>query len=190
MILSKQTKTEFLICEDGEEADLPTEEETTFLVRKEKLLTLAQNRDKNISERMKDIEKEIGASFPKQSFSNWIDIFLSLECMEKSWQELLSEAKKSPPSIPLRKDLETAWEQLLVYFIYRHVYDHERDCAGPVLFALLGVYMIQGIFAFICSREGDCKAEQLIELCRLYSSEIEYSEENTEKLIAFMEEYQ
>ena len=190
IILSKQTKTQFLVCEDEEESELPTEEEIEFLTRKEKLFNLAQNRNKNISERMNDIEKEIGVSFPKQSFSDWIDLFLSLECMDKSWQTLLSEAKKSLSLTPFCKDLETAWEQLLVYFIYRHVSNHERDCAGPVLFALLSVCMIQGLFAFICSQEGNCNTERLIELCRLYSSEIEYSEENTEKLSAFMEESQ
>ena len=52
MILSKQTETEFLVCEDEEESNLPTEAEMTFFVRKEKLLDLAQNRDKSISERI------------------------------------------------------------------------------------------------------------------------------------------
>ena len=187
MILSKQTETEFLVCDDEEESDLPTKQETDFFTFKEKLFALAKDRSKNISERMEDMEREVGVFLPNQSFSEWIDLFLSLECMDPSWQALLSEVRKNPAPVPFREDLETAWEQLLVYFIYRHVSDPEREPAGPVLFALLGVYMIQGLFAFICDREKDYKTESLIELCRLYSSEIEYSEENTEKLIAFME---
>ena len=173
--------------EDEEETELPTTEEKKFFAFKEKLFALAQDRSKNISERMKDIEKEIGVSFPKQSFSDWIDIFLSLECMDEAWKKLLVESRNTSASDCFSEMTETECEQLLVYFIYRHLSDPERDFAGPVLFALLGVYMIRNLFAFLCSREKDCKKEWLIEVCRLYSSEIEYSEENTEKLIAFME---
>ena len=80
-------------------------------------------------------------------------------------------------------DFETAWEQILVYFIYRHVSDPERDVRKQIFFSVLGVSFIRGLFAYICKRDGKEDLDSLVELCRLYSSEIEYSEENTEILM-------
>ena len=185
LLLSKESKTEFFIFDDGED-DFPTEREQAFFAFREKLFALAQNRTKTVSARMADLQRETGGAFPNKAFSEWADIFLSLECLDEAWRALLLEAKENPPSEVYEQEWENAWEQILVYFLYRHVSDPEREFAAPVLFAILGVYMIRHLYAHLCSRSEPCM-ETLTELCRLYSSEIEYSEENTEKLLSILE---
>ena len=187
ILFSKQDKTKLIIYEDDEEAEMLTEKEAAFFEKREKLFALAQNRKKSVFERMEDLQKELCITFPKKSFVEWTDIFLSLEIMDDSWKKLLMEARNHSAALLNFDNMETAWEQLLVYFLYRHVSDPERELAGSVLFAILGVYMIQNLFAYCCyNRKKDCNQELWIELCRMYSSEIEYSEENTEKLLLFM----
>ena len=50
-------------------------------------------------------------------------------------------------------------------------------------FCVLSSRMIAGLFA-LQEEEGDVLPASLIECARMYSSEIEYSEENTEEILA------
>ncbi|MBE6665397.1 MAG: hypothetical protein E7603_04115 [Ruminococcaceae bacterium] len=187
ILFSKQSKTRLIVFEDDGGMEIPTEKEISFFEAREKLLLLAQNREKTVSERMEDLQRAVGVPFPIKTFSEWTDVFLSLEIMDEEWRNLLLEVKSRSVPVLIVDHMETAWEQLLIYFIYRHISDPEREIAGSVLFAILGVYILQNLFAYLCSRNNNCNGEQWIELCRLYSSEIEYSEENMEKLLLLME---
>lgn len=182
MILSKESKTDFVIYEDDGEEDLPTEKETIFFEKREKLFALAQNRSQTVFERMETLQKAVGISLPSKSFAEWTDILLSFEIMDENWKTLLLQAREKYFSPSFSQKWETPWEQILIYFLYRHISDIEKKFAPIVLFAILGVKMIQSLFAFISDGKEPCR-EDLIEICRLYSSEIEYSEENTDKLL-------
>ena len=149
---------------------------------REKLFSLAQDRSLGISARMRKILKEFGVEFQQKSFAEWLELLLSLEIMDGTWESLLSQAEEVNGS----DEWETEWEQLLVYFIYRHVSDPERDIRKGIFFSVLSVYMIRKLFAYLCKRDGKADFDSLVELCRLYSSEIEYSEENTECLSALI----
>ena len=174
LILSQKEKTELVILEDDGEDDELTQEETDLLIFREKLLTLAQNREKTLDARMADMLSLAGEKLPEKSISEWIDFYLGLERMDAAWTTLLEKARNS--SIHTRFLDEIPFEQLLVYFIYRHLSDVDRR-AGAVSFAVLSVKMIR----FLCEATA-ADRESMIEICRLYSSEIEYSEENTEIL--------
>ena len=188
IILSRKEKTKLVaLQDDGEYGDL-AEEEESLLCEREKMLSIVQNRSMSVSERVRALCEEFCVDVPQKSFGEWIDAFLSLEIMDGAWKALLCEAKEN--EIPQEENgaFETAWEQILVYFIYRHVSDPEQDVRKKIFFSVLGVSFIRGLFAYVCKRDGKADFESLVELCRLYSSEIEYSEENTEILTAMMEQ--
>ena len=174
LILSQKEKTELVILEDDGEDDELTQAETELLIFREKLLTLAQNREKTLDARMADMLSFAGEKLSEKSISEWIDFYLGLERMDAAWTTLLEKARIS--SIHTRFLDEIPFEQLLVYFIYRHLSDVDR-MVGAVSFAVLSVKMI----CFLCEATM-ADRESMIEICRLYSSEIEYSEENTEIL--------
>ena len=74
-----------------------------------------------------------------------------------------------------REDLQVFLEQLACYFVFRHF-------ENGIGFTLLSCWVV----GVICSA---CKSlEEMIDIARMYSSEIEYSEENTEKVEKFIEE--
>lgn len=188
ILFLKQSKTKWVVFKDDGETETPTKKEAAFFAARDKIFALAQNRNKNVSQRMKELQKEVGCFLPIKTFAEWTDIFLSLEIMDESWKTLLLEAQNHSAPVLFLEHMETAWEQLLVYFLYRHASDPERELTESVLFSILGVTMIQNLFTYLCGREKNCGREQWIDLCRLYSSEIEYSEENTEKLLLLIEE--
>ena len=83
--------------------------------------------------------------------------------------------------------VESLWnlpfEQILVYFIYRHLSEgfYDGRIKERLLFAILSFYVIRKIFSY-----GEETIDELIEICRMYSSEIEYSEENVETLLGLL----
>ena len=96
----------------------------------------------------------------------------ALERMDQSWTELLQSATMSQTSNTNFFE-DTPFEQLLVYFLYRHLADADMPSKAAA-FSVLSVRMIQEL----CKRLH-ANTDDLIEICRLYSSEIEYSEANT-----------
>jgi len=69
--------------------------------------------------------------------------------------------------------LQIFFEQLACYFIFRHF---ERS----VGFVLLSCWVVGALCSFC---EG---LEEMLDIARMYSSEIEYCEENVEKICAFL----
>ena len=180
LILSQKEKMVLSVLQDdGEEEPLNWDENELFRIR-EQLFALAQDREKSISERLEGLWLAFGI-VRRTTFAGWIDIFLGLEIMDSAWEKLLREARDFQGDDGTEK-WDIVWEQLLCYFMYRHVSDAEANIGQRVFFAVLSVLMIRRIFAYICERDGKEDFAALAELCRLYSSEIEYSEENTDFL--------
>ncbi len=80
---------------------------------------------------------------------------------------------------------EIYFRRLASYFIYRYfmkaVFD--LDVAGKIKFAVLSTYMIWLLARCTIELTGQCDFEDLALLAKNYSKEIEYSEENLEKLM-------
>lgn len=113
--------------------------------------------------------------------NSWITVYRNFEIMDDIWERLL---KKTQESCKDPKDMNldgTFYEQLMVYFVYRHFMKSAYD-GNPLLkvkFAVLSCLLISRIIQ--C---GDIVSYDLneIDIARLYSKEIEYSKENMETL--------
>ena len=75
---------------------------------------------------------------------------------------------------------ETEYEQLLVYFLYRHFLTayEDGDPGGKAAFAVLSTRLLRRLGALRWQRTGQFSLEDQAEYARLYSSEVEYSQEN------------
>lgn len=152
--------------------------EAEFFALRENIFDILQNREKNIDERILDLLLEFDISIPKL---NWQKIYLGLERSDKKWTAkiiALSGERKL-----FEKNWDLPFEQILIYFIYRHLsgglYDGRIN--ERIKFAILSFYMIREIFA-----HSEETIEELTEICRMYSCEVEYSKENTERLLELM----
>ena len=110
-----------------------------------------------------------------------------LERLDEAWTERLQALEGFSFDETIFKDeaFATGFEQLSVYFIFRHLTEAmwNGDYEKRVHFALVSVYMIGALWANCIETKGAITLEDMIEIVRLYSSEIEYSEENTEALM-------
>lgn len=171
------------LCASGE-GEI-TEEEAALLSLRKTLFAAAQDRSQRIPERMERILALCGAVLPELPVSEWAAFYLSLERMDEAWTGIL-EALKGAAALPLdefaayMEDRETEYEQLLVYFLYRHLPAalEDGDAAGKAAFAVLSVRLLNALGALHFAQTNTFTVDDQIELCRLYSAEVEYSEDN------------
>lgn len=165
-----------LIGDDGLPAEAPTEDEKALLELRDELLAAVQDRSQPILLRIEDMLAAAELSFEYDA-PRWAAFLEGLERLDEGWtdrlQRLLNRTEQPLPDAPW---LELALEHLLVYLLQRHLPAavEDGDLAGRVLLCTVLWHTIRAMLA----REETCSFDSLAELCRLCSSEIEYSDEN------------
>ena len=172
LILTRPEKTMLVTTGEGE----LDEEETALLTLRDHLFAIAQNREEPI--------------VPDVPLAQWAEFYLSLERMDEVWTGILEALREHADELPLddfaahMKGRETEYEQLLIYFLYRHVSTalDDGDVSSKAAFAVLSVRLLFSLGALHLLLHGEFTVEDQIELCRLYSAEVEYSDDNMDAL--------
>lgn len=169
--------------DDQPEEPLDSLEQAILAVRK-RAFEIIQDRNRPMTERIEALLAEFDVRLPQKTAAEWADYFLSLERLDHSWDEQLNKLKSSSAPSAELSDLEIPLEQLAVYFLYRHLPAAQdatdiRACLG---FAVLSWRLIRQLCR-IQQQNGGCSLPDLVEFARLYSSEIEYCEENTDAIL-------
>lgn len=176
LILTRREKM-LLLCMDEEEKS-PRRFEKWLLGEREVLLSLAEDEEKSIALRIQSMLSyaKRPPSFLKSE--RWIPLYRRLERLDPAFDRCLDLWEMAPSG--MAKGLDTEGGRLLSYFIYRHGTGarSKRDFRARIAFCALAAHHVLSITA---ARGGTLDA--LLDTARLYSSEIEYSEENTAALI-------
>ena len=172
LILSRQEPMRLI--EEGDCPDLPADEQALLTLRA-RLLALAQDRSLPMVTRLDRLLALSGLTPP----ADWANALLSLERLDESWTRLLAAVPAVLPAAPA--DWDIPLEQLLCYFLYRHLPGALEDDDVPGRIALCA-------FATRCVRDAALSAGiPLTEAARMFSAEVEYSEENIGALLDSME---
>ena len=168
LILHRQEPMGFISLEDdgGDE-----EPDAAFLAFREKLLALAQNRALPVEQRVKNILAACGVAMEVDS-PHWQRFLGQLERLDDAWLDVL--ARLSEPQQVVNSRWEIPLEQLLCYLLFRHLAGalEDGDVQGRVAYCCLMWYLLRQMLR-----------NDLPEIARLYSSEIEYSDENMEAIL-------
>ena len=171
LILSRREPVRLI--EEGDCPDLP-EDEQALLALRQRLIALAQDRSQPMEARLEQLLALSGLTSP----ADWVGALLSLERLDESWTRLLESVPAVLPEAPA--DWEIPLEQLLCYFLYRHLPGALEDDDVPGRMALCA-------FATRCVRDAALSAGiPLAEAARMFSAEVEYSEENIGALLDSM----
>ena len=162
------------------------------LTLRDELLRLLTDRRKPLRDRCTAAMARCGTQLPSSSASQWADLFLSLEQLDPEWTAQLRALLARGDGLGLAgyaryaADYETEYENLLCYFIFRHFLNMAEDFSpGQALgFALVSCGMIFLLHALRWEQEGGISFEERAEIARQYSAEIEYSDENPERLLS------
>lgn len=186
IILSYPETVSFERLDAVEEESGCVTEYIELLVDRDRAIDIIQDRNRNIRERADHLLDSLNVSLPYMSLNNWCDFYLNLERLDDGWTNILQTIKvcelTDVGDAPLLKN-ELAAEQLMIYFICRHYKceDGESNITDAVKFALLSTSMIFAAAEVICDGFKS-HLEALCEAARIYSSEIEYSTDNTDEV--------
>ena len=173
LILKREKKTEFIkICGDGE---FPDDDEADFFEERDNIFYITQDREFALTERIKTLMKIYDISLPYTTFGEWSEFLKGLERLDDEWDDILEKIDKDISiADALLPENNIANEQMLVYFIHRHLADgiYDESTRERLAFAIVSVMLINAISLAI--------GEKFTEIARMYSSEIEYCEENME----------
>ena len=170
IILSSDEYAErILIVDDGEESD---EYDFDAVEHREKIYSVLLDNSIAYAEKLEKISKAYAVPISFCADDEWRKLFSELEYLNGENRELFALYSSSPSR---KKELEKPLERALAYFIYRHCseawdFDGFRVSLG---FCLLCERLLESVTASGGSIE---------ELARIVSEEIEYSEENTDRL--------
>lgn len=170
------------IFDDGDDCS-PTDEEKDFFAWRESVFDLIQDRTVPIKKRLINLPKI-------DDMKSILSFYLDLEILDGDWKVLLNKLidnYDNTKDIVVSPAFECCFEQLLLYFAYRHLSSVlEGKSKEQVLrFIKLGFEVIYALCRLHIAEYGSLTFENLAEYARMYSSEIEYSYENTEALIEF-----
>lgn len=181
ILYSDESFEPVLICEDCEPS--ASDGFADALAARDAVLSMLSDSHSPIEKLLSDIEARFGV-YDTSTVTERADMLLSLEIMTPEWKEILIRAKTSEEKEYVGG---LPYNRIAAYFAYRHVSaarsaDELEGAIGFVLFCTRA-------FADICRSEstyaqGTLSRERAVELACLFSSEIEYSEENTELIKA------
>ncbi len=162
------------------------EEEKEFFRKRNEIFCILQDREKSIGKRFSFLASEYGFQFDF-SLERLYKLYLSLERLDEKWTHELNNLKGFYFNCEIFEDEEfqIPFEQLAVYFIFRHLGNSmwDKDYTPIVKFSLMSCYLIGALCSHYKSENGSISMDIIAEFARMYSSEIEYSQDNTESLI-------
>ena len=188
IILGKKDPVKLVI--EGE-----SDVEDKLLDLRDEVTLILQDRSLSIDQRMDKLLVMCKAKDPRKKMPELMQAVVFLERMDEKWTELLNmlfagySDRDEENFNTLMQDRQTEYEQLLVYFVYRHLgiaFD-EIDIGARAAFAVFGCTFIRNMGIAFYKNFGHFDFEDHVEIARLFSAEIEYSEENLEAMIEELE---
>ncbi|MBR5537519.1 MAG: flagellin lysine-N-methylase [Clostridia bacterium] len=173
LILSR-TEPVTLVAEGTDDA--PDRERDALLDLRQQAFAVAQDRTLSMDARCDRLLRLCHGCEPGHP-ADWADVLLELERLDDTWTAMVEKLAREGKTAPIPAVTDVEWEQLLVYFLYRHFLTAWEDGdvgskAGFAVFSLRLLRCLKGLYPQI----------ELAELARMYSAEVEYSTENLDVL--------
>lgn len=182
LILGYNEPVKFFAIESDEPNAENDDFENELLDIRESVIEGIQDRSAPIMERVCALMKEIGVS-PDIDYAHWAQCLMGLERLDEKWLYMLEEMQNAEFEYEMGA-WEVPLEQLMVYLLYRHVPAALDDECIDLHIAFCCIMWL--IVRKLCAIREELTFEDMVEICRMYSSEIEYSDENIDALLAII----
>ncbi len=188
LILSQEEPMRLIFLEDDGADDEPNEEEANLLALRTALICIMQNETQPLAARLDRLLAAVNFTIPER---DWAEVYRNLERLDSTWDHcldlLVPRGLSDRPLDPFggtskeAKSMQRAWSNFTVYLLYRHLPGalNDDDLPGRVAFCVLSTR----ILAALCAAKSGCTLADCIDLARMYSAEIEYSEDNIAALL-------
>ncbi len=177
IILTSNEK--FYLTTDELEEKEPSLAEQSFFKLRNKIFVALQDRTKDIDKRIATALSFVGESYTEYSAKDYYNILFPLERLDKDWELYLDNLLNKAYVLP--KGFDIVAEQLLCYFVFRHLSGAIDDglFSQRLMFAVTSYYAIKNI----AEHTHNISTDAVIDIARRYSCEVEYSDRNIEYLL-------
>ncbi|MBQ4630709.1 MAG: flagellin lysine-N-methylase [Clostridia bacterium] len=191
-IILSQTEPFCLECISSPvDETVTSEKEKEFFDKRNIIFKILSDDKHSLSKKINLICAEFSVCYEKILNYDWCDFLLNLECLDEKWQILLSELKydeQTADSYFENEYWDKIFENIITYYIYRYLHKGIECSLTPyVSLAIFAFVMIKHMCVFHFDKFGNIDFEDAVEYCRMFSAEIEYSEENINDVILELE---
>lgn len=150
--------------------------ECSFFKLRQTVFDILQDREFSIDERFENITDFFGIRIPQKTADEWKEFFKNLEILDSEW--ILTLDKMS--DCPIDTKWDCVFEQLACYFVFRHLSGALDDglYTERIGFCIIACRIIR----MICAGFTSLDFEKIADVCRAFSSEIEYSDQNPQTI--------
>ena len=176
LILTRETPMRLITLEDDGTPEDMNEDDEALLAIRNTLMSIMQDAALPLQARLDEILTLGGLRIPQR---RWQDVYRGLERLDPAWDAALDSLEGAAAEAP--EELVPALANFGAYMLYRHLPGaaEDEDIPGRVAFCVLSTCMLMAL----CAAKPGCTLEDCIEFARMYSAEIEYSEENVMALL-------
>lgn len=179
LVLSQKSETKIVEIGNDENTEEINDFENVFFDKRSKHFEYFQNRKLPIKERM--------SFYNHYCSKEALQKYLSLEILDDNWKVIMTDLSlcyDNIKDIQIPNEFDICFEQLLVYFAYRHfsLLLDGIDENSIINFIKSSVNIIYALCQLHISQNNKLTLEDIIEYSRMYSCEIEYSQENLDVL--------
>lgn len=181
LILGQEKPAVLFERSDGCQSPPCNADEAFLLQLRSDVISIMQDRRFPFAERIDSMLRHLDLPMLRFDLNAWAAFLQTLEQLDPGWSTLLRSLCKHPDApLPCLPQLETAFEQLIVYLLYRHLPAalEDEDIVGRIAFAVLIVQLVNALCVFSMENGEAVTVESMAEIARMVSSEIEYSDEN------------
>jgi len=193
LILTYKQPVQLMVLAQNEEEQAAEDEESAFFDARNELFAIVQDRKLTITQRIANLFTAAGTSVEKWKMSEWNAFLFELERLDETWTVRLNAAELYEPlyeEILCSEEWENAFEQLVVYLLFRHLAGALDDGSwqARIIYAGLVWRLLRMMLAVHAARSKQFCMDDLIEIAREYSSEIEYSDVNLDAALDWIED--
>ena len=185
IILSYTGKISPVLCFNDKKEEQLDFNEKNLLEFREHLLNVIQDRNKNINDRIEEVLSICNAKINQKDLAKTIKKFIAFERVDKNWTKWLKSISKTQFELNTKDSLSLIAEQFLVNSFYRHLLGAEDtiDVRSRAVACVITWWIIKNIAKKETNGKQDFSV--LIDVVRAYSTEVEYSEKNLNKLFNY-----
>ena len=184
IIIKREKLPEIVVIEDDGKEDITSDIEDVFFNIRSKIFNIINK--ETFADGIDKLCDEFGISFPQKTVGEWAQVYCDLERLDEGWTKMLKALKTISNEEKFIADKwDREFKQLLVYFVYRHLSDglYEGNINERLAFSILSVHMIRNLCVLKYREGNSITIDYIVEVSRMYSSEIEYCENNIKKLL-------
>lgn len=185
-VINFSEKAEEIIIKKGISFRKFSKFEKEIIEFRQSIVEILQNREIDFRTKFDSISSLIKVDQNKLYNLDIKNTLFSLEILDEKWKEKVSQICDVKSSINFIQKHSVNFEQLGVYFVYKHLpnsIDHLEMCSRTA-FCMLSLLII----ANITEKQPKNDINTVIDIAREYSEEIEYNDENVFSLLDILED--